>query len=72
MSAMLNIRLEPELGRRLRSLARATGRSRSYYAREAIRQFLEEREDYEKGVAALARREPAISLAELERRLSSR
>jgi RHH-type rel operon transcriptional repressor/antitoxin RelB len=40
---MLGIRLEPELEEKLESLARETGRSKSYYAREAIRQYLEDR-----------------------------
>ena len=66
---MLGIRLEPELEEKLESLAKETGRSKSYYAREAIRQYLEDREDYLKGIAALERREPTISLDELERRL---
>jgi RHH-type transcriptional regulator, rel operon repressor / antitoxin RelB len=66
---MLGIRLEPELEKKLESLARQTGRSKSYYAREAIRRFLEDREDYLKGIAALERREPTITLDELERRL---
>ena len=66
---MLGIRLEPELEKKLESLAQETGRSKSYYAREAIRQFLEDREDYLKGIAALERREPTITLKELERRL---
>jgi RHH-type rel operon transcriptional repressor/antitoxin RelB len=66
---MLGIRLEPELEEKLESLARETGRSKSYYAREAIRQYIEDREDYLKGIAALERREPAITLEELERRL---
>jgi len=69
---MLGIRLEPELEKKLESLAQETGRSKSYYAREAIRQFLEDREDYLKGIAALERREPAITLDELERRLGFR
>jgi RHH-type rel operon transcriptional repressor/antitoxin RelB len=66
---MLGIRLEAELEEKLASLAKETGRSKSYYAREAIRQFLEDREDYLKGIAALERREPTITLEELERRL---
>jgi RHH-type transcriptional regulator, rel operon repressor / antitoxin RelB len=66
---MLGIRLEPELERRLERLSKETGRSKSYYAREAIRQYLEDREDYLRGVAVLERNEPAITLGELERRL---
>ena len=66
---MLSIRLEPELEEKLESLAKETGRSKSYYAREAIRQYLEDREDYLKGIAASERRESTITLAEMERRL---
>ena len=66
---MLGVRLEKELEERLAKLARETGRSKSYYAREAIRQFLEEREDYLLGISVLEREEPRISLEELERRL---
>jgi len=67
---MFSIRLKPELEEKLNSLARETGRSKSYYAREAIQQYLEDREDYLKGIAALELREPTITLEELERRLA--
>jgi RHH-type rel operon transcriptional repressor/antitoxin RelB len=66
---MLRISLEPELEAKLESLARETGYSKSYYAREAIRQYLGDREDYLKGITALGRREPTITLEEWERRL---
>lgn len=66
---MLGIRLEPELEKRLERLAKTTGRSKSYYARLAIQQFLEDREDYLLGIAALERHEPRISLEDLEREL---
>ena len=36
---------------------------------EAIRQYLEDREDYRKAMAVLQRRDPTITLEELERRL---
>jgi RHH-type transcriptional regulator, rel operon repressor / antitoxin RelB len=67
---MLGIRLDPELEARLERLAKETGRSKSYYANLAIRQYLEDREDYLLGIAALERNEPRISLVELERELS--
>ncbi len=66
---MLGIRLEPELEDRLANLAKQTGRSKSHYAREAIRQFLEDREDYLLGLAVLEKKGPRISLADLEREL---
>ncbi len=66
---MLGIRLEPELEKKLDDLAHKTGRSKSYYAREAIRSFLEEREDYLKALAVLEKNETPISLKELGKRL---
>ena len=66
---MLDIELDPELESRLERLAKETGRSKSYYAKLAIKQFLEDREDYLIGMAALERNEPRISLDELEREL---
>lgn len=65
----MGIRLDPELERRLSDLAKKTGRSKSYYAREAIRQFLEDREDYLLGLAALEKKGPRITLEDLEREL---
>lgn len=38
---MLGVRLEPELDGRLEQLAQQTGRSKSFYAREAIRYYLD-------------------------------
>jgi len=66
---MLGIRLERALEKRLERLAKETGRSKSYYARLAIQQYLEDREDYLLGIAALERNEPRISLKDLEREL---
>ena len=42
---MLALRLPAEIEERLDALARATGRSKSYYAREAILLHLEDLED---------------------------
>jgi RHH-type rel operon transcriptional repressor/antitoxin RelB len=63
------MRLEPELEKRLDSLAKETGRGRSHDAREAIRQYLDDREGYLKGIAALEWGETSITRDELERRL---
>ena len=70
-TTMFGIRLKPGLEEKLDALAKETGRTKSYHACEAIRQYLEDREDYLKGIAALERREPTITLEELEGRLSS-
>lgn len=42
---MLAIRLPPEIEARLAELARRTGRTKSFYAREAILHYLDELED---------------------------
>lgn len=42
---MLAIRLPEDLERRLEELARATGRTKSFYVREAIREYLDDLED---------------------------
>ena len=64
---MLGIRLDTDTEERLERLAKQTGRSKSYYAREAIRTFLEDREDYLIGLAALEKRDPRMSLEEMEK-----
>ena len=42
---MLALRLPPEIEERLSALARATGRTKSFYAREAILEHLDDLED---------------------------
>ena len=42
---MLAIRLPREIETRLERLAQETGRTKTYYAREAILQYLDEQED---------------------------
>lgn len=43
---MLALRLPPDIESRLDDLARLTGRSKSFYAREAILAHLDDLEDY--------------------------
>jgi RHH-type rel operon transcriptional repressor/antitoxin RelB len=43
---MLAIRLPQSIEQRLEKLAKRTGRTKSYYVREAILQHLEDLEDY--------------------------
>jgi RHH-type transcriptional regulator, rel operon repressor / antitoxin RelB len=44
-SSMLALRLPPDIEERLNKLAKRTGRSKSYYAREAILEHLDDLED---------------------------
>ena len=64
---MLAIRLPPEIEKRLTDLAEKTGRSKTYYAREAILEHLDDLEDYY--LAAARVEEARLSLEDVERRL---
>ncbi|HMB55111.1 MAG TPA: TraY domain-containing protein [Thermoanaerobaculia bacterium] len=66
---MLSIRLDPQTEDRLAKLAASTGRSKSYYAREAIQRHLDEMEDRYIAIERLERPEGRVSLDELEREL---
>ena len=66
---MLGVRLDPDTEQRLTRLAAETGRSKSHYARLAIQRFLEDRDDYLRGLAALERRETRVSLDNIEAEL---
>ena len=69
--AMLAVRLPKELADKLDELARETGRSKSYYARQAIIEFLEDRADYLHAVAVLERErgQPNLSLEQVKKEL---
>ena len=43
---MLAIRLPPDIEERLEKLAKQTGRTKTFYAREAILEHIEDLEDY--------------------------
>lgn len=66
---MLALRLPPEIEARLDELAKRTGRSKSFYAREAILEHLDDLEDIylaEKRLEELRRGEvDTVSLADL-------
>ena len=44
--SQINVRLDDEIVERLDALARKTGRTKTFYAVEAIHQLPEDREDY--------------------------
>jgi RHH-type rel operon transcriptional repressor/antitoxin RelB len=69
---MLALRLPPEIEQRLDALAKKTGRSKSYFAREAI---LRQIEDIEDTYLARRRRQGGgsrVTLESLERDLARR
>ena len=66
---MLAVRLDPETESRLNRLAHETGRSKSYYVKQAIERYLEEREDYLLALSVLERDEPRKPIAEVRKEL---
>jgi RHH-type transcriptional regulator, rel operon repressor / antitoxin RelB len=66
---MLAVRLDPETEEKLNRLAHETGRSKSYYVKQAIADYLEEREDYLLALAVLERDEPRKPIAEVRKDL---
>lgn len=66
---MLAIRLTPDIEKRLEALAKKTGRSKTYYAREAILEHLEDLEDHYLALARVEKNLPGLSLEEVEKRL---
>lgn len=67
---MLAVRLDQKIEKRLENLVKNTRRSKSYYAKEAIRFYLEEREDYEIALSRLQdHTDKKISSKELRKRL---
>jgi RHH-type transcriptional regulator, rel operon repressor / antitoxin RelB len=66
---MLTVRLHPKLEARLNRLAKRTGRTKTYYAKKAIEEFLEEQEDYLIALTRLEGKLPGIPLEEVVKKL---
>ena len=66
---MLSLRLDPEIERRLTKLARRTGRTKSYYARELIEGNIEDLEDRYLAEARLEKRRPPLTSRQVRREL---
>ena len=69
---MLALRLPSEIEKRLDELARRTGRTKSFYAREAILRHIEDLEDYLLAQRRLRRVGNTIVLDDLEEELLPR
>ena len=73
MAHPLSIRLDDDLAARLERLARLTGRSKSFYVKQAIENHIEDLEDLYAAQRVLERiadgRERLIPLEQLEREL---
>ncbi|MBK1835650.1 TraY domain-containing protein [Roseibacillus ishigakijimensis] len=66
---MLAIRLKPDLEERLAKLAKRTGRTKTFYARQAIEQHLEDLEDYYLAAQSLEKSKRTFTPAEAKREL---
>jgi len=66
---MLAIRLDPEIEKRLEILARKTGRTKTFYVREAILEHLEDLEDTYLATKRLHRPAQTYSAEEVKRAL---
>jgi RHH-type rel operon transcriptional repressor/antitoxin RelB len=66
---MLALRLPPDIEARLELLARKTGRTKSYYAREAILAHLDDLEDAYLATSRLKSVRARVSLEDLEAEL---
>ena len=64
---MLAIRLPEDIEKRLANLAEKTGRTKTWYARQALLEYLDDFEDYY--LADSRADESRMSLEEVERRL---
>jgi Predicted DNA-binding protein with an HTH domain len=66
---MLALRLPTEIEKRLKILAHDTGRTKSYYAKLAIVEFLENQEDYFIAMERLQNQLPSMSMKEVIKKL---
>jgi RHH-type rel operon transcriptional repressor/antitoxin RelB len=66
---MLSIRLDSDIERRLSELAKRTGRTKSYYARELIEGNIEDLEDRYLAEARLEKRRPSLTSRQVRKNL---
>jgi RHH-type rel operon transcriptional repressor/antitoxin RelB len=66
---MLAIRLDTEIEARLDRLAKRTGRTKTFYAREAILEHLEDIEDTYLAIERLEKPDKLYSMQEVKREL---
>jgi RHH-type rel operon transcriptional repressor/antitoxin RelB len=66
---MLSIRLDPDIEKRLSELAKRTGRTKSYYARELIETHIEDLEDRYLAEARLEKRGQTFTSRQVRKEL---
>lgn len=66
---MLAIRLSPDVEKRLDELSKKTGRTKTYYVREAIIEYIDDLEDYYLAAGRLDHPAKRWTLEEVEKEL---
>ncbi len=66
---MIAVRLPESLEKKLDELAAKTNRTKSYYLRKALEEYLEDEADYLLAIERMQSDNPRISLDEMEKRL---
>lgn len=66
---MLSLRLDAELESRLAKLADLTGRTKTFYAKEAIQRYLDEMEETYLALSRLEKPGKRLSMADVDREL---
>ncbi len=66
---MLNILFDNELEQQLQALAQNTGKTQEYYVVQAVREFLEDKQDYLAGLTVLEKNNPRYSLEKTRAKL---
>ncbi len=66
---MLSFRLDPDIERRLSTLAKKTGRTKAFYARELIEGNLEDLEDRYEAEARLEKRHQPLTTEQVRKEL---
>lgn len=69
MKSMLAVRLPADIDDRLTLLAKRTGRTKTYYAREAILRFIDDMEDTYIAIERLEKPGRRLTMEEAEERL---
>jgi len=64
-----SLRLDPDTENRLDRLARSTGRTKTWFIRRAIEEYLDEWEDYHVALARLEEEKDEVDISDLRRRL---
>ena len=67
---MLGIRLDESTEKRLIKLCEKTGHTKTYFARKALKDFLDDREDYLLAAAELDNEEPHLTHDDIWKKLA--